>query len=328
MSKKEKLLTIRKIIYTTALQRVRLVILFLPTIVFFSVFILLSYTNEVIQKETPSFALSPRVFPHFHPSAYPEMRYALDTEKIANSLSAQGAIIMDSDSRIILFAKNPDTKFSMASTTKIMSALVALEYYRPDAVLTIQSTDVPPAIVGYQLGEKVTFSDMLYGLLLPSGNDAALALAQNYLGGSGAFIDAMNKKAKEFFLHDTHFSDSSGLDDTGDYSTVKDLARLASEAIKNSTFAKVVGTKQKQTTNAFHTKKYSLSNINELLGRYGVNGIKTGYTPIAGGILATSSVQNGHTIITVVMKSDDRFGDTEKLLSLLGGNLNFVSMSP
>jgi D-alanyl-D-alanine carboxypeptidase len=216
----------------------------------------------------------------------------------------------------------------MASSTKIMSGLVALRYYRPDAELTIKSTNVPPAIVGYPLGEKVKFLDVLYGMFLPSGNDAALAVAQNYPGGEKAFVTAMNKKAYALSLYNTHFSDSSGLDDSGDYTTVVDLARLAAEAIKNPVIRTVVATKEKQTTNSSHTRIYSLTNINELLGKYGVNGIKTGFTPFAGGILVTSSKQNGHTIITVVMKSDDRFGDTAKLLSALSGNITYLPILP
>lgn len=328
MSKKDHLSAIQHVLRHSAFQKVRIVIYFLPAIVFFSVFLLLFSVTQSVKKETKKYALPPRLFTDFRPVPYPQFSLSRDEkEKIATEISAQGAIIMDSDSKVVLFEKNTTTPFIMASSTKIMSALVALEYYRPDAVLTVLSTNVPPAIVGYSQGEKVRFLDMLYGMMLPSGNDAALAIAQNYPEGESGFIRAMNRKAKELSLFQTNFTDSSGLD-SGNYTTVGELAVLASEAIKNPIFATVVHTKNKKTVNHANTKIYEVRNINELLGKYGVNGIKTGFTPDAGEILVTSTVQNGHTLIIVVMKSEDRFGDTEKILQTLSGNITYLSMLP
>ncbi|MBP9719585.1 MAG: D-alanyl-D-alanine carboxypeptidase, partial [Candidatus Levybacteria bacterium] len=220
-----------------------------------------------------------------------------------------------------------DSSYLMASTTKIMTALVALEHYKSDDIITIQSANVIPAVVGYQLGEKVRFNDVLYGMLLPSGNDAALAIAQNYPGGESAFIKRMNEKAKELSLHNTHFSDASGLSN-GNYTTVLELAQLTSIVLQNPAFANVVRTKEIKTTNFDGTKSYVLTNLNQLLGTYGVTGVKTGFTPDAGGILVTSSKDNGHTIIYVVMNSEDRFADTERLLLTAFGHVRFLNITP
>ncbi len=288
--------------------------------------------NQGVKKETELAQLPSQFFPAFKPAAYPILQIStndplLEKLRITSSLSAQGAIIMDTDSKIVLFSKNPTVSYLMASTTKIMTALVALEHYKSDDIITIQSANVIPAVVGYQLGEKVRFNDVLYGMLLPSGNDAALAIAQNYPGGESAFIKRMNEKAKELSLHNTHFSDASGLSN-GNYTTVLELAQLTSIVLQNPAFANVVRTKEIKTTNFDGTKSYVLTNLNQLLGTYGVTGVKTGFTPDAGGILVTSSKDNGHTIIYVVMNSEDRFADTERLLLTAFGHVRFLNITP
>lgn len=297
-------------------------VLFLPSLIFFLAFVSISLLNEGVKKETEQMKLPKQFLSHFSPAPYPIVTITMP------QLFAESALVIDNDSKIILFSKNKDTRFSMASTVKIMTALVALEHYTPDDILTVQSTVVPPAVVGYSFGEKVPFFDALYGMLLPSGNDAALAIAQNYPGGEKAFIARMNEKAKELHLEETHFSDSSGLDDFGDYTTVVDLAKLASIALQNPTFAQIVSTKNKTIVSTNNKKSYTLNNLNQLLGSYGVNGVKTGFTPDAGGILVTSSKNGGHTLISVVMKSEDRFADTEKLLSALDTQIDYVPIAP
>lgn len=300
----------------------RVFFLLLPALIFFLAFVSTSLLNEGVKKETEQMKLPKQFLSHFSPAPYPIVTITMP------QLFAESALVMDNDSKIILFSKNKDTRFSMASTVKIMTALVALEHYKSTDMLTIQSTVVPPAVVGYSFGEKVPFFDALYGMLLPSGNDAALAIAQNYPGGEKAFIARMNEKAKELHLEETHFSDSSGLDDFGDYTTVVDLARLASIALQNPTFAQIVSTKNKTIVSTNNKKSYTLTNLNQLLGSYGVNGVKTGFTPDAGGILVTSSRSNGHTLVYVVMKSEDRFADTEKLLTASYNQVTYVPIAP
>lgn len=242
-------------------------------------------------------------------------------------VTAQAAYIMEANSKVVLFAKNDTVRFSPASTTKIMTALVALDYYKMDDILTIKRSGVIPVVVGFPYGDKVRFEDMLYGMLLPSGNDAAFAIGDNYPGGEKGFVAAMNAKAKLLHLDNTHFGDPVGLADDEDFTTVRDMSLLASYAINHPVISKIVDTKEKMITDSLGNS-YDLKNLNKLLGLYGVNGVKTGYTGEAGEVLVTSAVIRNHTFIIVVMKSEDRFADTEKLLQLLTNNVTFVPIRP
>jgi serine-type D-Ala-D-Ala carboxypeptidase (penicillin-binding protein 5/6) len=254
--------------------------------------------------------------------------YPVFNHPINPDVSAKAIVIMDKDSKVVLFSKNPNLAFSMASTTKIMTALVALDYYKIDDILTIKTDGIEGAKVGFMLGEELRFEDLLYAMLLPSGNDAALAIAENYPGGKSAFIRKMNEKAKKYSLLNTNFADSIGLEDSRDYTTPLDLARLSAIAMENEEFAKIVGTKQIQITNASGNNKYSLENLNKLLGYLGVNGVKTGYTTEAGQVLVTSKREGEHTLIIVVMDSLDRISDTIEILNQLAGNVTYLSIHP
>lgn len=243
-------------------------------------------------------------------------------------ISAKGAIIMDADSKVVLYSKNPDLRFSSASTTKIMTALTALDYFKlSDTLVVLQATN-EGSILGLREGQRFTFENLLYAMLLPSANDAALTISQNYAnGGEQAFVKKMNDKAGFLRLYNTHYSDPAGLMDSGDYTTPFDLARLASFAISNKSIKKVVGTKQTVIFDAYGNT-YPIENLNKLLGVSGVNGIKTGFTEEAGQVLVTSKDEKGKTIIIVVMGSDDRFLDTSKLLDLVTNNLTYLSIHP
>lgn len=234
-------------------------------------------------------------------------------------LSAKGVIVMDADSKAVLYSKNPNLRFSSASTAKIMTALTALDYFKPDDLLTVKNAESEGVILGLKSGQKIKFKDLLYGLLLPSANDAALAIAQNF-SSEDEFIQKMNQNAVKFNLYNTHYQDPAGLEDDGDYTTPLDLVRLSSIAIKNETFAEIVGTKEKIISD-LNGNSYSLKNLNKLLGIDDVNGIKTGSTKGAGQVLVTSQKVGDHTTIIVVMDSSDRFLDTEKLLSFISGNV-------
>lgn len=254
---------------------------------------------------------------------YPVFRSPIDPD-----ITAKAVVIMDNDSKVILYSKNPTLLFSMASTAKIMTALVALDYYKTNDILTIKKENVQGVNVGFKKGEKLNFADILYAMLLPSGNDAALSLAQNYPGGEEEFIKKMNEMAHSLRLNNTNFADPVGLEDSRDYTTPLDLARLASAALENKTFAKIVATKTMEIFNVTGENKYLLNNLNKLLGIKGVNGIKTGYTDEAGQVLVTSKKEGIHTIIIVVMDSQDRLSDTVKLLNFLSGNINYLSIHP
>lgn len=256
-------------------------------------------------------------------SLYPILKSPLNPE-----ITAQAAIVMDDDSKAVLFAQKPHLRFSMASTTKIMTALIGLSHYKLDDVLKVMTPSVEGSVLGLTEGEKMTFENLLYGMLLPSGNDAALTIADNYPGGETEFIKKMNDKAIELRLYNTHFSDANGLDDYGDYTTVLDLARLASKTSENKEFSKIVSTKQIDIADVTGEHTYSIKNLNKLLGISGVDGIKTGFTDEAQGVLVTSTIKNGHKLIIVVMKSEDRFADTKTLLDLISGNFTYLSIHP
>jgi len=258
----------------------------------------------------------------FSPEEYPTLKNIYEP-----FISAKGAVIMDKDSQVILFEKNPNLRFSPASTTKIMSALVALEHFKPDVILTVKDSYTEGAVIELSEGEQFRFQDLLFAMMLPSANDAAKAIAANYSGGEEAFVGKMNEKAQELGLKNTHYADPAGLLDTKDYTTPLELARLASVAMQNPEFAKVVSTKERTIVNTLG-KEYVLENLNILLNTPGVNGVKTGYTQEAGQVLVTSRVIPGTNkeVIIVVMQSEDRFTDSQALINYLEGNINFQSI--
>lgn len=239
-------------------------------------------------------------------------------------VSAKAAIIVDRDSQVVLYSKNPQLRFSMASTTKIMTALTGLEYYQLSDILTIKRSFVAGSGLQLYPGQQFRFSDLLYAMLLPSANDAAQAIADNYPGGSDAFVNRMNEKAKELHLLNTHFADPTGLEDDGDYTTAVDLARLASYASANKIFTQVTSTKYHTISTVNFGQYYPLTNLNQLLGIDGVNGIKTGTTEGAGEVLVTSTIKNNHTYILVVMNSSNRFYDTTTLLTFIDNNVQYI----
>lgn len=259
------------------------------------------------------------------PPIYSEVSYyPVLTESLEPNISAKAAVVMDNDSKVILFAKNPKLLFSMASTTKIMTALVAMDYYKLDDILTVKTTGVG-GITMFKEGQRILFKDLLFAMLLPSSNDAALTLAQNYSGGEKAFINKMNEYARLLRLFNTSFADPAGLLDELNHTTPIELARLTSVALRNKLFAQIISTKHKIISDADGLFSYSIFNLNKLLGIDGINGVKTGFTDEAGQVLVTSKkTTDGHTIIAVVMNSEDRFLDTKKLLDYVSNNLNYL----
>ena len=264
-------------------------------------------------------------------SAIASVEYPVLRSEFNPYISAEGAIIMDADSKVVLYAKNPDLRFTLASTTKIMTAITALDYFKLGDILTVKGSSFQGSIVGLKQGEKITFENLLYGMLLPSGNDAAITIADNFNGGEREFVKIMNENAQKWQLINTHYEDTSGLDD-GNYTTPLDLARLAAIAIKNPEFAKIVSTKERIISDISGKDVYQLENLNKLLGYDGVNGIKTGYTEEAGQVLVTSEPfydnRGKHTVVIVVMGSEDRFADTQTLLDQLSGKVSYLTIHP
>lgn len=290
----------------------------LPLVSLFIVLLVLTVYNLSLKEQIVSTTLQSA--PKIEVADFPLVKnsYALD-------LSAESAIIVDDSSKVVLFEKKPMLRFSMASTTKIMTALVGLEHFKKNDVITIYTPTVEGATVEFIQGDTFYFEDMLYAMMLPSANNAAYAIAENYPGGMPAFVARMNEKAQELQLTYTDYADPAGLDDDGNYSTVVDLSRLASYALTNQDIAGIVSTKRKVITNIAGTHSYTLTNLNKLLGQNGVTGVKTGFTEGAGEVLITSKLEKGRTFIIVVMRSEDRFGDTERLLSYISDNVSFIN---
>lgn len=236
-------------------------------------------------------------------------------------ITATGIVILDGQSGVYLFKRNESELLSPASTTKILTALVALDYYSLDDVLTVKTVANDGQVMGLIQGERITVENLLYGALIHSGNDAAWAIAENYPGGVDGFVAAMNTKAQSLHLTNSTFTNSVGYDDPRHKMTPIDLARLGSIALRNKVIAKMVAIPQITVSDVTHTYFHPLKNVNQLLGKIpGVGGIKTGWTEEAGENLITLVDRNGHQVIIVVLKSQDRFGDTLKLINWVFGN--------
>jgi len=238
------------------------------------------------------------------------------------SLLCDSAILIDSSTGTVLAGKNPDKKMYPASLTKIMTAILALEMGRLSDVIKVDD-DTPHEIFGSHIaldsGEILTLKDMLYALMLPSANDAALAIAKHYGGSEKEFVRLMNEKAKELGALNTNFVNPHGLHDPNHYTTAADLAVITRYAMKNEDFRKIVQTKKYeiQPTNKKNEARY-FTNLNKLIYNTGQNqiyidgvyisplyeyatGVKTGYTPEAGNTLVASAEKNGTELIAVAM---------------------------
>jgi D-alanyl-D-alanine carboxypeptidase len=234
-------------------------------------------------------------------------------------LLASGAVLMDAGSGTVLFAKHPHLRLPIASTTKIMTGLLALERLRPHDVVTIAPSvpRVAPFRDGLRAGERVQAWKLMYGLLLYSGNDDALALAIGAAGSRPAFVALMNSKAHELGLRDTHFRSPSGVIDTDNYSTAWDLAALARYAMDNPRFRTIVRTRVKHVPWSAPTYAKIYVNKNHLLGSYpGADGVKTGWTTLARHCLVASARRGRTHLIAVVLGSNDSYSDARRLLDL------------
>lgn len=223
----------------------------------------------------------------------------------AAALSAQSAVVMDADTRKVRYAQNADEVLPMASTTKIMTALVAIEQGDLDRTYTVKPeyTQTEGSSMYLKPGETLTIRDTLYGLMLMSGNDAALAIAGE-CGGQQAFVQAMNDKAAELGLSNTHFENPNGLDGETHHTTARELAALTAYALQNADFRQIAATRH--ITRAGRT----MVNHNKMLGMYeGAIGVKTGYTKKCGRCLVSAAVRNGRTLVAVTLNDPDDWQD-------------------
>lgn len=245
-------------------------------------------------------------------------------------INARYAIIYDRNTKQVMWGKKENEKVPMASTTKIMTAIVVLENsnLKDEVTISKKAAGVGGSRLKISSGDKITVKDLLYGLMLRSGNDAAVALAE-YVGGSvEGFSVLMNNKAKELGLKNTNFVTPHGLDNENHYTTAYELAYLTDYALNNETFSKIVNTKS--ITISINGNPRNIYNTNELLGNLnGVNGVKTGFTNGAGRCLVTSCTRNNNQIITVVLGCDtkkQRTSDSTKLIEYAFKNFTRINL--
>ena len=227
-------------------------------------------------------------------------------------------IVYDRISKSMIIGKNEDVKSAMASTTKIMTTIVILEKANLNEKVTVSAKagGTGGSRLGLKRGDKASVRDLLYGLMLRSGNDAAVALAEHVGGSVKGFAELMNEKAIELGLTNTHFVTPHGLDDANHYTTALELAKLTDYAMNNETFAKIVGTKS--TTIYINNQSRQINNTNELLGVLnGVVGVKTGFTNNAGRCLVTETKRNYMDIITIVLGADTKKDRTKDSVNLI-----------
>lgn len=255
------------------------------------------------------------------PAPYPiNIGYATPPE-----ITAASYLILDANSNIIMISKNMTGKLKIASITKLMTALVALDIYKPTDILSVKNDFYDGSIIGLTKGEKISVDSLTKALLIASANDAAQTLADN---SPFSFVELMNKKAKAIHLNDTLFSNPQGFDDGNNSSTVFDLARLGSYALRYPYIKEIVRTQNTTINNANKNKSYSLENVNKLLADHPeVLGIKTGFTEEAGECLLSLHKINDHDVIIVVLKSEDRFEETMQLADWTSANFTWKNLA-
>lgn len=252
-----------------------------------------------------------------------------DDTLLPSSINSRSCIVFDRNSHMILYGKNENSQVKMASTTKIMTAIIVIENgnLKDTVEVSKKAASTGGSRLGLKAGDKITVHDLLYGLMLVSGNDAAVCLAEHVGGDIEGFANLMNKKASELSLTNTHYESPHGLDSDGHYTTAYELAVLSDYALKNETFSKIVATKNYTVTINGYPK--NLSNTNELLGNLnGIYGIKTGFTNGANRCLVTACKRNDMDIICVVLGADTkkfRTQDSIKLIEFAFKNYTYIN---
>lgn len=241
------------------------------------------------------------------------------TEALHPRIAARGAIVVDAGTGAVLWVDRPHRRLPIASTTKIMTATLALERLGPDAIVEVppSATRVPLVREGLRPHERVRAWKLFDGLLMFSGNDDAMTLALATAGTRRAFLAQMNERARELGLKDSHFASVSGVIDEGNYSSAWDLAALTRVALRNPRFRQIVRTRIVHVPWSAPTYEKVYVNKNPLLGHYrGADGVKTGWTTLAGHCLVASATRRGRTIVAVVLGDPQAPGDARRLLDL------------
>jgi D-alanyl-D-alanine carboxypeptidase (penicillin-binding protein 5/6) len=242
---------------------------------------------------------------------------AHNMELVAPSpMSAASILAIDVNTESILYEKNSYAVRPIASLTKLMTAYIVLKENDPSEIVTVSAAaaSAEGSRMGLQSGEKISIKNLLYGLFIESGNDAASALAENNAGSQSAFIEKMNAEAKNLGLENTHYANTTGLDNDDAYSTAHDLLVLSVHLIQDPSVREIVNNATAEVYGE-NGEVHKLTNTNILLGELGIEGLKTGTTLQAGECLvALAKNPEGHEILTVVLASQHRFTDTKILV--------------
>lgn len=241
-------------------------------------------------------------------------------------VSARNAIALDSRDNTVLWHQNGYEVVPMASTTKILTAIIAINYGNLDEKVTIgkNAAAIRGSTVGYGVGEEITMRELLFGLMFKSGNDAAIAIAESIGGSVDNFANIMNDYAKGLGIIDSHFESPHGLDGRTHYSSAYDLALLTSQGMKYEVFREIVGEKVITRDKYNFTRDYN--NINKILHIIpNANGVKTGYTGGAGKCLVSSVKYEDRNIIMVVLNCVDRWNQTEKIFNYVKNTNTFCA---
>ncbi len=229
---------------------------------------------------------------------------------------AESALALDLETQSILYEKNSYDRRPIASLTKLMTAYIIFKENDPSSIVTVSAhaAGTEGSRMGLKTGERISVRNLLYGLLIESGNDAAAALAEFNAGDEKTFIDKMNEEAKNLGLENTHYANTTGLDNANAYSTAHDLLVLSSHLLEDNGIREIVKNSSYEVTGE-NGEVHKLNNTNILLGQLGIAGLKTGTTVNAGECLvALAKNPEGHEILTVVLGSSDRFIDTKILV--------------
>ncbi len=243
---------------------------------------------------------------------------ANDAKAVDIDISASSAVMLEAATGRVLYEKNAHEKMPMASTTKIMTAIVALEYgdVNDTVVVSQNASGIEGSSIWLSVGEKMSLSDMLFGLMLASGNDAAVAIAEHVGGSVENFVAMMNKKAQEIGAYNTHFANPNGLPADDHYTTAYDLALISAYAMQNDYFCEIVKTQYKTLPWEGHEWNRVVKNKNKILWSYeGGNGVKTGYTKEAGKCLSAAAMRDNMQLVTVVLNAPDMFNDCIKIMN-------------
>ncbi|MEN8253651.1 MAG: D-alanyl-D-alanine carboxypeptidase [Patescibacteria group bacterium] len=251
----------------------------------------------------------------------------INNQEFLVSITAEAVYVMDNPSASTLLAKNEDERLFPASTVKMMTALTALKLYGDEDKFIVEHGDFEHGNKNnLVVGEELTRNDLLKLLLITSDNDAALLLAQHHDEGYMGFVREMNILAQELSLGATFFKNPIGFDDYEQLVSARDLAILAYELMQNEFLHNIVGIKETVVTDTSGKNRHNLYTTNEFLAEeFGIMGVKTGTTDLAGQVLVTQVEKGGKSILIVVMKSQDRFADTKKIIDFCFENYTWVN---